>query len=90
MAVAAERQVDALVSKPEARQAIAEPGLAHEINRTLLEHPGAHALDHVLPVAILDDERIDAAEVKEVSEHEPGRAGADDADLRSDPVHDNR
>ena len=42
--------------------------------------PGAHALAHVLLAAVLEHDRLDALEVQEVSEQQPGGAGADDAD----------
>ena len=52
-----------------------------QIDRALLEHAGAHALDDVVPAAVLEDDRVDALEVQQVAEHQPGGAGADDADL---------
>ena len=57
------------------------PDLAHQVDGALLEHAGAHALDDVLLAAILEDDRIDAAQVQQMAEHQSGRSGADDADL---------
>lgn len=69
------------VPHPFARQAPADPALRHQVDGPLFEHARAHALDDVRLAAILDDDRIDTAEVQQVAEHQPGRTGADDADL---------
>ncbi len=81
MASAAERQVDAVVTEALACEAPADPDVAHEVNGGLLEHAGAHALDDVLLAAILEDDRIDAAQMQQLPEHQAGGSGADDADL---------
>ena len=47
----------------------------------LLEHAGAHALLDVLARARLEDDRLDALQVEQVGQQQPGRAGADDPDL---------
>jgi hypothetical protein len=56
-----EAQLDALVDQPLGVHPRAEPDLVHQVHRRLLEHPGAHALLHVLPVAHLEDHRLDPA-----------------------------
>ena len=82
------RDVDAVVPQALAAQAVADADRVHQIDRALLEHAGAHALDHVVPAAVLDDDRIDAVQVQQVAEHQPGGSGADDADLCAYGLHD--
>ena len=80
---AAEGQVDAVVTHALAREPIADTDLPHQIDRALLEHARAHAFDHVLPAAVLDDDGVDALEMKELPEHQAGGTSADDAHLRA-------
>ena len=78
--LAAEREVEALVPESLGGEPAAQPGLAQQIDRRLLEDAGAHALDHVLLAADLDGDRLDAGALQQVAEQQPGRAGADDPD----------
>ena len=48
-----------------------------------LEHPGADPRLDVLAAAVLEHDRVDAFEVEQVRERQPGRPGADDPDLRA-------
>ncbi len=81
MACPVEGEVDAVVPHPLARQPPADAGLAHQVYRPLLEHARAHALDDVLTAAIFEDDGVDAFEMQQLSEHQTGRARADDAYL---------
>ena len=81
MARAAEGEVDAVVPHALAREAPADADLAHQVHRPLLEHARAHALDHVLPAAVLEDDGVDALEMQQMPEHQAGGPGADDAHL---------
>ena len=81
MARAVEGEVDAVVPHPLAREPPADADLAHQVDRPLLEHARAHALDDVLTAAILEDDGVDALEMQQLPEHQTGRARADDADL---------
>ena len=45
--------------------------------------PARIALLDVLAAPVLEDDRVDALEVEQVRERQPGRAGADDPDLRA-------
>jgi hypothetical protein len=56
--------------------------LAQQIDRSLLEHAGADAVLAVLAVARLEDDALDAGDLEQARKRQPGRAGADDADLR--------
>ena len=82
VALALELQLDAVVDEPLAPQPLADARLDQEVDRALLEHAGADAALDVLAAARLEHDRVDPAQVQKVREHEPGRAGADDADLR--------
>ena len=81
MACPVEGEIDAVVPHPLARQPPADAGLAHQVDRPLLEHARAHALDDVLTAAVFEDDRVDAFEMQQLSEHQTGRARADDAYL---------
>ena len=83
MPLALELQLDALVDEPLAPQPVADAHLDQQVDRALLEHAGADAALDVLAAARLEHDRLDPAQVQQVREHEPGRPGADDADLRS-------
>jgi hypothetical protein len=62
-------------------QALGDPGIGEDLDGTVLEHARADARLHVLARAVLDDDRLDALLRQQVGEQEPGRSGADDADL---------
>jgi hypothetical protein len=49
----------------------------------LLEDPSPDTFNHVLLAARLHDHRLDPLECKETTEHEAGRAGSDNANLRA-------
>ena len=68
-------------------QALADARVGEEVDRALLEQPGAHALLDVLAAAALEHDRLDALAVQQVAEQQPGGAGADDGDLGAHPRH---
>ena len=53
----------------------------------MFEHPRSDAIDHIFAASILDNDGIDAIEMKQMTEQQPGGTGADDADLGSDGSH---
>ena len=81
VATPAEAQLDAVVYQSLAPHAIAHAALVEEVNRALLQHPGAHAVLAVLAAAELQHDRLDAGEMQQMREQQPGRSRADDADL---------
>jgi hypothetical protein len=81
MARAVEREVKAVVAHSLTPEPIADADLVHQVDGPLLQHARADALDHVVLAAVLEDDGVDAAQVQQVSEHEPRRAGADDGNL---------
>src|SRR5262249_54442728 len=80
--LAGELQVDAAVDDSLPLHALADARVAEEAGGSLLEHPRADPRLDVLATAVLEHDRVDAFQVEQVREHQPGRAGADDADLR--------
>ena len=88
MPVAPEGDADPAVAHALAVQAVRDAGFGHQIDRALFEHAGADALDHVLPAPVLEDHGIDATQMEQVAEHQPGRPRADDPDLCACGLHD--
>jgi hypothetical protein len=64
-----------------ALQALAYARFDQEIGRPLLEHARAHPLLHVGAAAVLQHDRVNPAAMQQMREHQPGGAGAYDADL---------
>ena len=56
---AVEGHVNTFMAEPLPLQPLSQPDLVHEIDRTLLEHAGAHPLDHIRLAPGLDDDRVD-------------------------------
>ena len=79
--LAAKTEVQPLMRQAFALQPFAHAHLDHQIDGALLQHPGAHALDHILLAAVFNDDRIDALQVQQVSQQQAGGPGADDANL---------
>src|SRR4051794_17017088 len=80
--LAVELHVDAVVHDPLAMQPVADAGAVEEVDRALLEDAGADARFDVVAATVLEDDSVDARDVQQLPEREPGRAGADDRDLR--------
>ena len=78
-----ETQLDALVHEPLAVQACPDARLVEQIDGGLLEHAGTDAPEHVGGALTFDDHVVDARLVQQLREQQPGRAGADDGDLRA-------
>ena len=87
MASPVEADVDPFVPQPAAFAALRRRRSRQQIDGALLEHAGSHAIDHVLAIAVFDDDRVDAVEMEQVAEQQAGRACADNAYLRSQPGH---
>ena len=82
MPLAVELELDAVVDDALALQALARARLDEEIDRALLEHAGPDSLLDVVAAAGLEHDRLDALALEQLRERQPGRPGADDADLR--------
>src|SRR2546423_13428837 len=79
--LALKAQLDAVVDQAFASHSVADAGRAQEVSRSLFEHAGAHARLDGVPAAGLVADGLDALEMEKVGQHEPGWAGADDANL---------
>ncbi len=73
MAPAAKGDERAVVPHPLARQPVAEPDLAKQIDRRLFEDAGTNALDDVRFAADLHGHRVDPGLVEQVSEEQARR-----------------
>ena len=72
-----------LVDEALAPESFAEASGQQQIDRALLQHAGAHALGDVRAASLLEHDRLEALEVQQVREHEPGGPATDDPDLGS-------
>ena len=86
MAFAVELQVNAMVDESFAVHPLSDAHGTKEIHGAVLEHACALPSLDVRPVAVLDDDRVDAGTMEQVAEREPGRSGADDGDLGASPL----
>ena len=83
MALALELELDALVDEAFPPKSRADPDRLQEVGRALLEHACADAVLEVLATLALEDDRVDSLQVQELCEHEAGRTGSHDPDLRA-------
>ena len=81
MGAAAEAQPNSIVGKPFTLEALAYAGLLQQVDSSLLEESGAHALFDILAAARFDHGRLDALQVEKMRKQETGRPGAYDSDL---------
>src|SRR5262249_19486789 len=78
---AAEGEIDTVVEHSFALHARADAGLDEKVARPLLDQSGADAAFDVVAAAVFQNHAIDALEVEEMRQHQPGRPGTDDTDL---------
>src|SRR6266849_2123026 len=76
-------EVDAVVHDPLAVHALADPCVAQQVGRSLLEHARPNPLLDVLSAAILDDDGLDSCNLEQAGERQAGRPRAHDPDLRA-------
>jgi len=88
MARAAEAHRDPLVPHAFTLQSLANARCVHEIDRALLQDTRANPFDHVFFTPILDNDRVDSREVKEMAEHQAGRPCANNSDLGPNERHE--
>jgi hypothetical protein len=70
-----------VVDEALAVQALGDAGGVEQVDRRLLEHAGPHAGLDVGARARLEHDRLDALQVQQVGQQQPGRAGPHDPDL---------
>ena len=80
---AAEAEIDAVVEHAFALHARAHADLDQEVARPLLDQSGADAALDIVAAAVLQHDGLDARQMQEMRQHQPGRPGADDTDLRA-------
>ena len=78
---ALERQIDAVMDEPVAHHPVAHPGLTQQVHRALLQDPRLDRLLDRLPRLDVDHHRLHPAQVQQVRQQQPGRAGSDDSNL---------
>jgi hypothetical protein len=88
MASAANADVQADMAQARFLKPGADTHCHQQIDGALFENSGPNTVNHVLAAAILDDDRVDAVDVQQVPEQEPGRTGTDDSNLRPVETHD--
>src|SRR5205823_8142099 len=54
---------------------------AHQRSKAVLQHTGTNPSQDVFAAVLLQHDRLDAAQVKQLGQKQPRGAGADDADL---------
>ena len=64
-------------------QAVADPGLTQRFDGAVLEDTGAYAMLDVVPIAPLEDDRVDALQVQQLGQQQSCGSGADYCDLRT-------
>ena len=74
-----------MVEQALALQALADAGFDQEVACPMLDQPGADSAFDIGTAAALQDDRLDAFEMQEMRQHQPGRPGPDDPHPRSHP-----
>ncbi len=85
MALPPEPQLDAVMDQALAQHPLPRARADESVHRALLQHAGPHPVLHVVAAAGLQHHRLDAAQVQQVGQQQPGRPGADDRDLSAHP-----
>ncbi len=70
-----------MVDDPLPQEAVPDAGVDEQVRRPLLQDPRADALLDVLAAAVLEHDRLDALQLEQPGERQPGRPRADDSDL---------
>jgi hypothetical protein len=71
------------VDEPLAQQSLPHPDFVQQVDCALLEDAGSDSLLDVLSAPVLENDRVDARQMEELRQHEPGGTGTDDPDLRA-------
>ena len=82
MALAVELQLDPVVDDAFALHPVADACLDQQVGRPLLEHAGTDPVLDVVAASVLENDGLDPGPLEQPAEGQPGRAGADDPDLR--------
>ena len=79
---AAEAEIDAIVEHSLALHARAHADFNQQVARPLLDQSGADAALDIVAAAVLQHDGLDARQMQEMRQHQPGRSCPDDTDLR--------
>ena len=74
-------EVDAIVHEALAIQPLAHVERSQQVDGVLLEQAGSNPALEIVARTVLDDHRLDARALQQQCERQPGRPGADDANL---------
>jgi hypothetical protein len=80
--LAVELERDAVVNEPLALEPPPDPGVTEQVDGAVLEHSRPDPRFAVRAAAGLQDHRLDAGVLQQTRQRQPGRACADDPDLR--------
>jgi hypothetical protein len=83
MATTVDCDIHAVVSHALRTQAPIDAREAQHIARSLFEHAGANAAQHVLGRALLENDGLDAGFMQQLPQQQPRRTRTDDGDLNS-------
>jgi hypothetical protein len=79
----AETEFDATVNQAFGAKPGSDPCLAQKVDGTLLKDAGTDTPEHVLGAFVLDDQRIDAGEMEQLSQQKTRRPGTYDCNLNT-------
>ena len=83
MSAAVEAQFDTMMNQPFAPHSLAHARFVEQVHRALFEDARPYALLHVLARLLLDHDGVDAMQVEQMRENQPGRAASNDTNLRA-------
>src|SRR6185503_8230132 len=78
----AKADIESLVAQAGASQSCTDTHRVQQVHCPLLQDSRSHAVDDVVAAAVLDDDRVDAIQMQQMAKQQPGRACANDPDLR--------
>jgi len=87
VALSPEPQFDAVVNESHALHSFADAHLGEQIDGAGFKNAGADALLAILARPVLENDGLDALQMKEVRQYEAGRPGSDDSNLRAYRAH---
>ncbi|KAF1050817.1 MAG: hypothetical protein GAK43_02660 [Stenotrophomonas maltophilia] len=80
LTTAIQDQLETIVGQAFGIQALADAGLAQQVDATLFQYPGANASEHIVGGLALKDDVVDSGTLQQLAEQQASRAGADDGD----------
>ena len=87
MALSGEAKFDTVVNQAFALHPFAHAHLREQIDGARLEHACANAFLAILAGSVFEHDGVDALEVEQMREYQPGGTGSDNSNLRAYRVH---